>query len=174
MNVLSFAAAHFSTIRDRIRMEDPRIDEGTLADTVEGLSDLPEILTTILRAALADEAMAGGLKGRIIEMEERLNRLEERATKRRQIVKETMVKVDLKKLSAPDFTATVRAGTPSLTILDEAAVPHIYWEPRAHIYWEPREPRLNRQELLSELKHGAKISGVTLNDPEPVLTVRTR
>lgn len=166
MNVLSFAAAHFSTIRDRIRMEDPRIDEGTLADTVEGLSDLPEILTTILRAALADEAMAGGLKGRIIEMEERLNRLEERATKRRQIVKETMVKVDLKKLSAPDFTATVRAGTPSLTILDEAAVPHIYWE--------PREPRLNRQELLSELKHGAKISGVTLNDPEPVLTVRTR
>jgi hypothetical protein len=42
------------------------------------------------------------------------------------------------------------------------------------IYWEPREPRLNRQELLSELKQGAAITGVTLANPEPVLSVRTR
>ena len=31
-------------------------------------------------------------------------------------------------------------------VIDEAAVPKIYWE--------PREPRLNRQELASELKAG--------------------
>jgi hypothetical protein len=163
---LNFEETHYLAIRDRLRVEDPQIDDRTLADTVEGLSDLPEMLTAILRAALDDEAMAGGLKGRIIEMEERLTRFEERAAKRRQIVKETMVKVDLKKLSAPDFTATVRSGTPSLIVLDENAVPSIYWE--------PREPRLNRQELLSELKQGSEISGVALNEPEPVLTVRTR
>jgi hypothetical protein len=54
---------------------------------------------------------------------------------------------------------------PSLLVLDEAAVPSIYWEPR---------PRLNRQELLNELKGGADIEGVTLSNPEPVLSVRTR
>jgi hypothetical protein len=80
--------------------------------------------------------------------------------------KDVMVELDLKKLSAPDLTASIRPGTPALMVIDEAAVPSIYWE--------PREPRLNRQKLASELKEGAEITGVALSNPEPVLSVRTR
>ena len=163
---LAFSATTYRAIRDRIRAEDPNIDEQTLADTVEGLTDLHEILQAIIRAALADEAMVTGLKGRIAEMEGRLERLADRAAKRRQIARDVMVELNLKKLEAPDFTASIRPGMPALMVLNEEAVPSIYWE--------PREPRLKRQELACELKHGAEIAGVALSNPEPILSVRVR
>jgi hypothetical protein len=166
MNQVSFAAITYRMLRDRIRAQDPQIDEQTLADTVEGLTDLNEIVAAIIRSALADEALATGLKGRIAEMQDRLNRLHDRASKRRQIAKDVMVELDLKKITAPDFTVSVRPSMPALLVLDEAAVPSIYWE--------PRDPRLNRQGLLSDLKDGANIKGVALSNPEPVLSVRTR
>jgi hypothetical protein len=99
-------------------------------------------------------------------MQGRLDRLQDRASKRRQIAKDVMVELDLKKITAPDFTVSIRPGMPFLLVIDEAAVPSIYWQ--------PSEPRLNRQKLASELKDGAEITGVTLSNPEPVLSVRTR
>jgi hypothetical protein len=166
MDQLTFAAATYRAIRDRIRAQDPQIDEQTLADTVEGLTDLHEIVMAVIRAALSDEALILGLKCRISDMQGRLDRLQDRASKRRQIAKDVMVELDLKKLNAPDFTASIRDGIPSLMVINEDAVPSIYWQ--------PSEPRLNRQELAYELKQGAEIAGVTLSNPEPVLSVRVR
>ena len=125
-----------------------------------------EIIAAIVRAALADEALAMGLKSRVAEMEERQGRLQDRADKRRQIVKNVMVELDIKKITAPDFTVSIRSGMPALLVLDEAVVPSIYWQPSV--------PRLDRQGLLSELKGGIEIEGVALSNPEPVLSVRTR
>jgi hypothetical protein len=166
MDRLSFATAAYRAVSERIRAEDPQIDDQSLTDTVEGLTDLHEILTAIIRAALADQALATGLESRIGEMQARRDRLQDRAAKRRQIAKDVMVELDLKKLSAPDFTASIRPGTSALMVIDEAAVPSIYWE--------PREPRLNRQGLVTDLKQGADIAGVVLSNPEPVLSVRTK
>jgi Siphovirus Gp157 len=99
-------------------------------------------------------------------MQARQHRLQDRAAKRRQIAKDVMVELDLKKLAGPDFTASIRAGIPALMAIDETTVPSIYWE--------PREPGLNRQKLANELKGGAEIQGATLSNPEPVLSVRVR
>src|SRR3974390_503120 len=116
MDRLKFAATTYQVVRERIRAQDPELDEVTLANTVEGLTDLHETLGVIVGAALADEALATGLKGRIAEMQERLERLQERAAKRRQIVKDTMVELDLKKLTAADFSVSIRPGMPALMV----------------------------------------------------------
>jgi hypothetical protein len=165
MNV-QVAAMNYRFIRDRIRNLDPSLDDQTLADTVEGLTELHEILQGVIRAALADEALAAGLKGRIGEMEDRFQRLADRASKRRQIAKEVMTELGIKRLEAPDFTASVRAGMPSLVVLDESEIPSIYWE--------PRDPKLDRTTLIADLKSGREVGGATLSNGEPILSVRTR
>lgn len=163
---LDFATSHYRIIRDRVRTLDPQIDDETLTDTVEGLTNLHDIVQAIIRSALIDEALARGLKTRITEMQDRLERLQDRASKRRQIAKDVMVDLDLKKITAPDFTVSIRPGTPSLMVIDESAVPKTYWE--------PGPPRLKRQDLAQDLKNGEEVSGAVLANAEPILTVRTR
>lgn len=163
---LQFATIHYKDVQQRLKERDPDIDEQTLAETVEGLTALPDIVEAIIRSALFDEALAKGLRCRIAEMQDRLSRLQDRASKRRAIAKDVMVDTNLTKIVAPDFTASVRPGLPSLLILNEDEVPPTYWE--------PSEPHLNRQELARDLKQGVEIAGATLSEPDPVLSVRVR
>ena len=166
MNQITLAVTHYQVIRDRIRSEEQDIDDVTLADTVEGLTDLHEILAAVIRAALVDEAMASGLKTRSKEMQDRLARIEQRAAKRRHIAHDVMLETEIKKITAPDFTISLRPGTPSLVVIDEAAIPEPFWEPQA--------PRLKRRELVVQLKQGDTIPGAQLSNPEPVLSVRSK
>ena len=122
MTEVSHAVSVYQTIRDRIRALEKDIDEGTLADTVEGQTDLYEILASVVRAALFDEAMAVGLKGHIQVLQDRLDRLTERAAERRRIARDAMSEVDIKKVTAPDFTLSLRPGSPALVVVDEAAI----------------------------------------------------
>ena len=163
---LTHSLGVYQTIRERIIALEADIDEATLADTVEGLTDIHEVLAAIVRSALLDEALAEGLKGHIQRLQERLQRLTERGAERRRIARDAMVEVDIRKIAAPDFTVSVRNGQPSLLVVDEGSIP----EP----YWEAREPRLNRAGLLADLKRGMDVPGSHLSNPEPVLSVRVR
>ena len=164
MNHVDFAAINYKHVKEKLRAAEPNIDEATLADTVEGLTDLHDIVEAIIRSALKDEATIRGLKCRMTEMQDRLTRLQDRASKRRQIAKDVMIDTDIKKIEASDFTASIRPGLPALQVLNEDEVPRIYWQ--------PSEPRLNRLGLTHDLKLGAEIAGVTLAESDPVLSVR--
>jgi len=166
MTRVTASVAAYQTIRERIIALEADIDDVTLADTLEGLTDLNEIVAAVVRSALVDEALAEGLKGHIQLLEERLRRLVERAEAQRRIARDAMAEVDLKRVAAPDFTVSLRPGSPALVAVDEAVIPAPYWQ--------PREPRLDRAGLLNDLKHGAAVGGVALSNPEPVLSVRVR
>jgi hypothetical protein len=124
------------------------------------------VIAAIVRSALVDEALVGGLKGHIRDLHERLRRLTERAGKRRQIARDAMIEVDVRKIAAPDFTVSVRPGSPALVVVEEDAIPASYWE--------AREPRLDRLGLIKDLKNGVPVAGAGLSNPEPVLSVRVK
>src|SRR5215204_5068906 len=65
MNKLAFSRAHYQAVKLRVCEDHPDLDEETLADTVEGLTDLHDIVAAILRSAVTDEALGKGLRVRI-------------------------------------------------------------------------------------------------------------
>src|SRR5262245_14356905 len=109
----------------------PEIDDETVRDTLEGITDLHEMIAAVIRSALVDEALQTGLRTRLDEMKRRLVRLEDRGTKKRQLALEAMNEAGLKKLEQPDFTASARVGSPALVIVAEDRVPDAYWLPQA-------------------------------------------
>jgi hypothetical protein len=156
----------YTRIREWLLQHFPDVDDQTIRDTLEGITDLHEMIAAVIRSALVDEALSAGLRKRLEDMKERLARLEERGAKKRQLALEAMNEVGLSKLQQSDFTASTRSGTPSLLVTAEGEVPSPYWV--------PQPPKLDRQALVGELKRGADIPGVQLNNPKPVLVVRTK
>ena len=163
---LSLETTKHQLLRQRLLSEYPEADDETFQDTLEGITNLHEMIAAVIRSALVDEALQAGLRTRLEEMRRRLARLEERSAKKRQLALEAMCEVGLKKLEQPDFTASARAGMPPLVIVAEPEIP----EP----YWVPQPPKLDRQSLLADLKRGAMIQGAQLGNPKPCLAVRTK
>jgi len=163
---ISAEATKYQLLKERLLADYPTLDEETLGDTLEGITDLHEMIGAVIRSALVDAALQSGLRARLEEMRQRLTRLEERGAKKRQLALEAMSEVGLKKLEQPDFTASARSGLPGLVVVSEETIPEDFWV--------PQPPKLDRQALLGELKRGTVVPGTQLSNPKPVLTVRTK
>ena len=158
--------AKYRSLKERLLADFPSADEDTLRDTLEGITNLHEMIAAVIRSALVDEALHAGLRFRVDDMKDRLSRLELRATKKRHLALDAMTEASLTKLEQPDFTASTRASVPALVVVSEQTIP----EP----YWLPQPPKLDRQGLLGELKRGGTVPGVELSNPKPALMVRTK
>ena len=118
----------------------PEVDDETIRDTLEGITDLQEMIASVIRSALVDEALQAGLRGRLDDMKARLSRLEVRASKKRELALHAMSEAGLGRLEQPDFTASTRAGSPGLIVVSEQVIPEAYWL--------PQPPKLDRQGIL--------------------------
>lgn len=151
-----FALAElYSRYRTMLLAEHPEIDPDTLADTMEGINNLPDIITNLVRASREDEASAAALKSMIDDMQERKARFEKRADKRRDMVRALMEAAELPKVERPDFTVSLRNNPPRVVITDDAVVPDQYCR-------ISRLPNLN--EIRSALKNNVIIPGASLSN----------
>ena len=150
----------YQVLRQRLLATWPEIDCDTLTDTLEGITDLHEMIAAVIRSALVDEALHAGLRTRLADMKERLSRLEERGAKKRQLALDAMDEVGLAKLQQPELNSVDAPRSPCLVIMAEDAIPSPYWV--------PQPPKIDRPGLLGELKRGGEIPGVQLSNPKPI------
>ena len=120
---LKLASLTYQELKIRLQTDLPNVDDQTLRDTLEGITDLHEMIAAVIRSALVDEALGSGLRSRMDDMKERLSRLELRASKKRELALHAMSEVGLSKLEQPDFTASMRAGSPALVVVSEQTIP---------------------------------------------------
>lgn len=164
-NITSELSTHLRH-RDLLLQQLPEIDDETLADTLEGLTNLHEMIAVIVQSALIDEALSSGLKARITAMRDRLMRLEARASRKRDVALIVMMKADIRKISDPEFTASLRRGAKKVLVDQEDQLPARYWI--------AQPARLDRQLLLNDLKAGNAVPGASLIEGGAQLGVRTR
>ena len=165
-SLVRLETSKYQLLKERILQEHADLDEVTLADTLEGITDLHEMIAAVIRSALVDEALVAGSRLRLEQMRERLSRLEFRGERKRQLAFNAMAEVDLRKLEQPDFTASLRSCAPSVVVANEVEIPAEYWT--------PQPPKLSRQALLSDLKGGAHVPGATLSNAKLTLSVRAK
>ncbi len=165
MSSLSHELGEHRSLEDWLRQEFPDTDDDTIRDTLEGLSALPDALAAIVRSHLEDIALAGALRARISDMDDRLKRIEARAEKKRTLVASVMERADLRKITEPDFTVSLRLTPPPLVITAEREIPETYWK--------PQPPKLDRKGLIKALSGGAQIPGATLGNGGVTIAVRT-
>ena len=120
---ICFETSKYELLKTRLLADYPGLDGDCLLDTLDGITDLHEIIAAVIRSALVDEALQAGLRTRVEEMRQRLTRLAERGLKKRQLALEAMNEAGLKKLEQPDFTASARLGAPPLVVNSERDVP---------------------------------------------------
>ncbi len=157
---------HHRVLRERLEAAFPDADEETLMDTLEGMTSLTDSLAELLSSSLEDQNFASALRGRMSDMQARCGRFEDRARKKRELVCTVMEEAELKKLTEPDFTVSLRPARAPLMIIDEEAIPGDYWK--------PQPAKLDRMGLISALSNGRDIAGAVLGNPPMTIAVRTK
>jgi hypothetical protein len=166
MNLLQSEIHTYLILADQLKAQYAGIDDETLRDTLEGISDVPELIAAVVRSMLEDDALIGALKSRMAEMQERLERFRARSDKKRELARWAMLKTGLDRIQAPDLSLSMRQGPARLDITDESRIPGEFFIHQA--------ARLDRGGLISALKRGDLIAGAQLTPGDTNITVRVK
>jgi len=159
-------ALHYRRVADELKQRYDALDDETLRDTLEGISNLPEMLEAIIRSSLEDDLMAVGLKARLDQMQLRMERYKARYERKREIAAWVMQTSGLTKLEVPDFSLYLRDGALRLAIVEEGAIPQSYLV--------PQPAKIDRVKLMEELRRGQAVPGAALAAGQPYIAVRLK
>ena len=166
VEIVRTEVSQYLILADQLKALYADIDDDTLQDTLEGISDLPDLVKALVRSSLEDEVLIGALRQRVEDMQARLSRLKDRFDRKRELACWAMTNADIPKIQTEDFTLSLRQGPPRLEVSDQEKLPAEFFI--------PQPPRLDRTGLIGALKRGDVIPGSLLLHGEMHIAVRVR
>lgn len=133
-------------------------DEALVADSIEGQTQLFEIIDAVLARMTDAEVMIEGIDAITKNLSGRKARYEARIKRDRALIEQAMTIADLAKIERPTATLSLAARPPSLTLTEESEIPAAYWK--------AGEPTLDRKTLAAALKERAAALAALPADPE--------
>lgn len=109
------------TVKEFLASEE--LDEETLFDTIDGETELIEVLCAIKESALEDKAALTGLDGYLDDLKARKSRLEKTIKTKDAIILSTMERADINRIKGPLFTMSKGATAPKVIITEESDIP---------------------------------------------------
>lgn len=153
-------------LKEKLQQEHESLkdDEVALADTLEGITHLHEAVEYVVQCIAEDEEMVEGIKARQSALNERLKRIDHRIDVKRNLILETLQRIDQKKIMHPEFTITRQSKQRSVVIVDEAQLPNTYWK--------PQPPLPDKKAIKEVLNQGLEVPGAELSEPTETLVIR--
>jgi|SRR5699024_1890266 len=137
-----------------------------IEDGQEGLEDTLESLNYAIEDKAVGyakvmknlDAKAKAIREEEKRLAERRKSLENNIARLKETLEETMIHSNKRKIETDLFTFNIQKHPPSLSIADEKYIPKGYFV--------EQDPKLNRKELLEDLKNGVEILGVEITQGE--------
>jgi hypothetical protein len=140
-------------------------DEETVDASIESETDLKAALSYAL--AQLDETMA--LRAGAVEsakrLRERADRFDAKCDRIHTAIHVALDTAGQKSLKLPEATLSIRAGVPSVRVIDENEIPAEFW-------LEKTDWQLDRKKVAEALKAKQPVPGATLSNPQPTLAIR--
>jgi hypothetical protein len=158
---LKLALDQVAALRTLLGDTDPEL----LHDTIEGQTDLFEIMDWLLGKLGDEEGLESAVTERVKTLGERKAACVARQDRLRSALQMCLDVSGQKSLRRPEATLTLAARKPGIAHIDESLLPDRFWETTR---------RVNRKAIGEAMKDGEVVSGVTLDNGGVSLTVRRK
>lgn len=142
-------------------------DEDLYLDTLDGETDILDILDSELLAMQSDSALAESIKTMESTLRERRSRIELRAEAHKANLKLILSHAKIKKADRPLATVSIRPGSLSVSITSEADIPSQLMREKI-----TRSP--DKDAIKAQIEAGEVVPGAILARGDDTVSVRTK
>jgi len=144
-----------------------RDDEETYLDTLDGATDALDLLDREIASEQADRAFVAALADHIKALKARADRIDMRADARRKAQLLILNAIGLRKVERPLATLSLRAGSVSVQITDEAAIP-------SQLCTIKTSTSPDKAAMRAQIEAGETVPGAELVRGDETLSVRIK
>lgn len=149
-----------------LRYTHPEMDDDArlLEDSLEGSTDLHEVLTKLVRMERETEAFSAAIKAQEDALAARRQSVTRRKEAYRAMIMSLLETAGQSKVRLPEATLSISRSRPGCIITDEALLPEEFVKIERH-------PK--KAEITAAIIAGERIPGAELKNSAPHLTIRT-